>query len=171
MGWVATLDKRGIANLLKKAPWTGYAAQAVYRLWQERITAGVVGAIFDADGRLLIVEHVFHPKLPWGLPGGWMNRNEEPGETIQREIREETGLMIEVVKPLLIARTPFLRAHLDIAYLCKLLDSAAPVHLSGELLAHEWVNPLSLPPMANFHARVVKAAIAERKAYSDKDRG
>ena len=146
---------------MKRAPWTGYAAQALYRVWQEHITAGVVGALFNTRGELLIVEHVFHPKFPWGLPGGWMNRNEEPDETIRREMREEVGLDIEVIKPLLIARTPFLRAHLDIAYLC-MLPEDAEIRLSSELLAYDWIDPMRLPPMGHFPTRVVKLAVAER---------
>ncbi len=90
-----------------------------------------------------------------------MNRNEEPDETIRREMREEVGLDIVVIKPLLIARTPFLRAHLDIAYLCTLPEDGE-IRLSSELLAYDWIDPMRLPPMGNFHTRVVKLAVTER---------
>jgi ADP-ribose pyrophosphatase YjhB (NUDIX family) len=160
------LDKRRIASLLKHAPWIGEAAQKAYRTWQPRVTVGVVGAIFNDRGQLLIVEHVFHPKFPWGLPGGWMARNESPEDTVRREVLEETTLRINVIKPLLITPTPQLRWHLDIAFLCQLMPDAheTDIHLSSELLDYQWSDPLQTPPMGFFHSRVVKAALAERAA-------
>ncbi len=155
------LDKRRVAAFIRRAPWTGRMAQAMWRLWQPWVTVGAVGAVFDDAGRLLLVEHVFHPLFPWGLPGGWMLRNENPDETVRREVYEETGLRIEVVKPLLISHTKYLPRHLDMAYLCH--APGGEVHLSSELLAYEWVDPLYTPPMAEFHRRVLKAALAERR--------
>ncbi len=160
------LDKRQIAGLIQRAPWLWQFGQMVYRVWQPWVTIGAVGAVMNAQGQLLIVEHVFHPKLPWGLPGGWMGRNEEPQETVTREILEETALRVEIIKPLLITQAPSLKRHLDVAYLCRLpLDSPDnAIHLSGELLDYQWCDPKNLPPMAIFHRRVVKAAIDEYAA-------
>ncbi len=145
--------------------------QAVFRLWQPWVTVGVIGALLNADGKVLIVEHVYHPTHPWGLPGGWMQRGEEPERTIQREMLEETGLHIQVIKPLLIARTQYLPAHLDMAYLCRLpekLSASADgsndsIHLSSELLAYQWIDPSDTdgPPMANFHRRVLREALKD----------
>jgi ADP-ribose pyrophosphatase YjhB (NUDIX family) len=161
------VNKQRIAKLLQRAPGIGYMAQAAYRLWQPWVTIGVVGVIYSATQQILIVEHVFHPKFPWGLPGGWMARSEEPEVTVQREVREETGLVITVVRPLAIARTKFLPQHLDVAYLCKLApeSEAMPIQLSSELLAYRWIDPTDaaqMPPMALFHQRVVRAAVADR---------
>ena len=42
------------------------------------------------QGQVLLVEHVFHPYAPWGLPGGWIDRNESPSQTaVIRELQEE----------------------------------------------------------------------------------
>ncbi len=158
------LDKRRVAALLKRAPWTGYAAQWLWRRWQPWVTVGVIGAVFNGEGRLLVVEHVFHPILPWGLPGGWMTRNENPEDTVRREVVEETGLQVEVVKPLLLENAPSLPRHLDVAYLCYV--TAGEIRLSGELLAYQWVDPLQAPPMPDFHARTAKAGLAEHKLLS-----
>ena len=155
-------NKRRIATLLRRAPWAGYIAQALWRMWQPWVTVGAVGVIFNDDGRLLVVEHVFHPKFPWGLPGGWMARNEDPDQTVWREVHEETALRIKVVKPLLIAHTAWLPRHLDLAYLCYASRDAGEIRLSSELLAYQWIDPVQCPPMALFHKRAVEAALAER---------
>ncbi len=96
-----------------------------------------------------------------------MNRGEEPEHTIRREMLEETGLHIDVIKPLLISRTHFLPAHLDVAYLCRLPGDQSDeeaIHLSSELLDYRWIDPISPPPMAHFHRRVLQAALAENNA-------
>ena len=163
MAIVEKLDKRRVATFIRRAPWTGRIAQAVYRVWQPWVTVGVVGAVFNDEGRMLIVEHVFHPLFPWGLPGGWMMRNENPDDTVRREVLEETNLRIDVIKPLVIRHTKYMSRHLDMAYLCHASGSETRnVHLSSELLAHDWIDPLRLPPMAEFHRHVVKAALTER---------
>lgn len=150
--------------MLQRIPWIGYPAQTLYRLTRPWVSIGAVGAIFNGRGELLLVEHVFHPLFPWGLPGGWMNRNEEPEETVRREVLEETGLRVEIVKPILIARTTYLPAHLDVGYLCKVLDETKEIHLSSELLSYQWLDPLTaeLPATGRFSARVVQLALAER---------
>src|SRR5688500_5163916 len=96
------LDKRRIAALLKRAPWTGVIAQRLARVWQPWVTVGAVGAVFNDSGKLLVVEHEFQPIYPWGLPGVWMAGNENPEDTVRREIFEETRLHIDVMKPLLV---------------------------------------------------------------------
>jgi 8-oxo-dGTP pyrophosphatase MutT (NUDIX family) len=155
-------NRRRIAAFLKYAPWTGQVAQALWRTWRPWVTVGVVGTIFNGAGQMLIVEHVFHPKFPWGLPGGWMERDESPDDTVRREALEETNLRIEVIKPLLIAKTAMLAGHLDIAYLCTTQQNPDEVQLSSELLAYKWIEPQEAPPMGVFHGRVIRAAMAER---------
>lgn len=54
------------------------------------VAFGVEGAIFDASGRVLLVRHRYMPG--WQLPGGGVNRREEPGRAILRELSEEVGL-------------------------------------------------------------------------------
>jgi ADP-ribose pyrophosphatase YjhB (NUDIX family) len=135
------------------------------RPWQPWVTMGAVGAVFNDEGKLLIVEHVFHPLFPWGLPGGWMGRDEDPDETVRREVYEETGLRVQILKPLILSRTQFMRRHIDVAFLCYAPPDAGEIHLSGELLDHRWIDPYQIsetPPMAHFHRRVIALALAER---------
>ncbi|HET9625421.1 MAG TPA: NUDIX hydrolase [Kofleriaceae bacterium] len=58
---------------------------------------GVAAIIFDAAGRVLLIERGKPPAAgQWSVPGGKL----EPGETlaqgVAREVREETGLVVEV---------------------------------------------------------------------------
>jgi 8-oxo-dGTP diphosphatase len=60
-------------------------------------TVAVGAFVFDAEGRVLLVERGSPPgEGLWSVPGGKL----EPGETlvqaVAREVREETGLVVEV---------------------------------------------------------------------------
>lgn len=153
---------RRAAWILRRVPWGGWLAQAVYRLWQPRFSVGVVGIVLDASGeRVLLVEHLFHPQRPWGLPGGWIARGEDPARTAEREILEETGLRVRAVRPVLALRSPQLRRHLDLVYFCQPEDGPQVICLSHELLSYRWAPLDALPPLVAFHERAIETLRAE----------
>jgi ADP-ribose pyrophosphatase YjhB (NUDIX family) len=57
-----------------------------------------VGAIVhDAGGRLLLIRRATEPgRGRWSIPGGRVQPGESDADAIRREVREETGLVIEV---------------------------------------------------------------------------
>ena len=60
-----------------------------------RTALGAACAIFDGDGRVLLVRHTYG-RLNWELPGGLLEAGESPDETARRELLEETGLQAEL---------------------------------------------------------------------------
>ena len=53
--------------------------------------------VTDGDGRILLARRAGDPgEGLWDLLGGFMDEGEEPLETLRRELREETGLELEV---------------------------------------------------------------------------
>ncbi|HVY15760.1 MAG TPA: NUDIX hydrolase [Rhodopila sp.] len=66
---------------------TGYATPKV----------GVRGAVFDPQGRILMVREAIDGDL-WTLPGGWADVNQTPRQSVIREIREESGYHARVMK-------------------------------------------------------------------------
>ncbi|MBW4022835.1 MAG: NUDIX hydrolase [Proteobacteria bacterium] len=57
----------------------------------------VRGAAFDAEGRILMVrEAADHDR--WTLPGGWADVNQTPARCVAREVLEESGYEVRVVK-------------------------------------------------------------------------
>lgn len=54
---------------------------------------GVAAVIRDARGRILLQER--SSEEGWSLPAGAIEPGESPDDAIRREVREETGLLIE----------------------------------------------------------------------------
>jgi ADP-ribose pyrophosphatase YjhB (NUDIX family) len=56
-----------------------------------------VGAVVVRDGKALIIKRAHEPrKGEWSLPGGMLELGESLADAARREIKEETGLDIEV---------------------------------------------------------------------------
>lgn len=56
-----------------------------------------VGAVVVRDGRALVVKRAHEPrKGEWSLPGGLLELGESLHDAVRREIKEETGLDIDV---------------------------------------------------------------------------
>jgi 8-oxo-dGTP diphosphatase len=55
------------------------------------------GALVIRNGKVLLVRRKIEPfRGYWDIPGGFCEVDEHPTETAQREVREETGLEIEL---------------------------------------------------------------------------
>jgi 8-oxo-dGTP pyrophosphatase MutT (NUDIX family) len=59
--------------------------------------AGVSIVARDFDGQILLVRHSYGPP-GWFFPGGGIGRNETPEQAARRELREETGCLIDGLK-------------------------------------------------------------------------
>jgi 8-oxo-dGTP diphosphatase len=150
---------RYVAAFVRRAPWTVVLGRKIWRLRQAKFSAGVVGVIFDQEGHVLLVEHVFHPYAPWGLPGGWIDRGEDPATAVRRELREELELDIEVGAVLLVKLD--YGNHLDFAYLCSVNGHIGKI--SRELLDYDWHDVKQLPRLQKFHYQAIMSALEIQK--------
>jgi len=151
---------RRVAALLRRYPRLGVTLQRTVRLIQPRFTAGVVGVLCDPQReRVLLVEHVYHARTPWGLPGGWMDRDEDPARTVEREFAEETGLQVRAVRPLMIVLGTQWRRHLDVVFLVELREANQAIRLCDELLSYRWAALDELPPLVSLHRRAIELAL------------
>lgn len=100
-----------------------------------------VKAFIIKDGKILLLQRIADsPTRPgtWDFPGGRLEIGENPFEGVQREIKEETSLDIEIVSPLDIHH--FTRddgqSITMIIFLCKPLSDK--IVLDEENQAYDW---------------------------------
>jgi len=150
--------KQQLAGWLRRFRLLRWLLAVAVRLVTPRHYVGAVGAIFNEAGQVLVMEHVFRPHFPWGLPGGWVERGEDPAETVRREVEEELALAIEVKQlvlcmqqggPMLKNTTP---SGLGLVYYCRLAgdshtitEALAHAAQNHEILSVEWVDPATMP--------------------------
>lgn len=85
----------------------------IMRLFQDQFLVGVTGIIFNEKNEVLLVKHTYREL--WSLPGGYIKAREHPQEGLEREIEEETGLVVSADTRMKI-RTDREIARLDICY-------------------------------------------------------
>lgn len=109
-------------------------------------------ALVAKDGKLLLVRRTMTPgQGKWTIPGGFVEFDEDPREAVVREVLEETGCQVEVVRLLdvIFGREHERGASLLIVYLARLLgDEPAREMDENEVDAVGFFSPDQLPPIA-----------------------
>ncbi len=125
-------------------------------LTQSRFTVTVGAVILDSQKRVLLLQHRFRPGNGWGIPGGFINSQEQPEDAIRRELREEIGLEVD---------------HLEIAFIktlqpyqqVEIIFRATPVNeaqpRSIEICQAAWFELNALPPeLSNYERMTIQRA-------------
>ncbi len=140
----------------------GAIRRRVVRLGQNRFTVTVGAMIFDDEGRILLLEHVFRPDSGWGIPGGFVDRGESPEAAVRRELQEEIAVEVERAQ-LLLTRTLGRPKQIEIYFLARI--SGTPVPSSFEIKRAEWFAVDQLPPeLSKDQQRLIQRAV---KSMSD----
>jgi 8-oxo-dGTP diphosphatase len=146
--------KRQIARLVRW-PLGHHLLALGVNLVTVRHRIGVAAVVLDDSGRVLLLNHVFHPAVPWGLPGGWLERDEAPATAVLRELREETGLTA-VLGPVIHMTREARPPHVGIAYLAH--SAQGDLRLSPEIIDAAWFAPNALPPLLPFVRQAIATA-------------
>jgi len=111
----------------------------------------VLVVAFDADGRVLLVRHSYGPPV-WALPGGGIDRGEEPAAAAVREFGEELDCPLSHVRELSHVvesdAGSMDRLHVFVARV-----AGTPRADRREILAAEFFDPANLPQAADRWAR------------------
>lgn len=88
--------KKILGKVWRKSP--AVLRRGFVRTIQTKFTASVGAVVTDPEGKVLLLDHVLRPGSGWGIPGGFIEANEQPAEAIRRELCEEIGLELETVE-------------------------------------------------------------------------
>ena len=122
---------------------------------QSRFLVGVVGLGVDQDGRVILARHRFGAPQ-WRFLGGFLSPRERLEDALAREVREETGIEIEV-GPILEANQGYRWQRIELVYAYRPLGGTE--RLSEELVEVRAFEPTDLPDV-----RADQRGIIERRA-------
>jgi 8-oxo-dGTP pyrophosphatase MutT (NUDIX family) len=150
-------------------PSTGLSPEAIRQRFTRELgyitpKIGVQGALFDADGKILLEQRI--DDALWGLPAGWVEVGERPETAVIREFQEETGLSVEPVAILgFYTRLPgeYQQPHtsVHILYACDYLGGN--LRSSHESLQMAYCDPSTIEHWHKDHRQQVEAALQFRK--------
>ncbi|TWU47491.1 Bifunctional NMN adenylyltransferase/Nudix hydrolase [Rubripirellula tenax] len=109
--------------------------------------AAVGGLVVNEDNELLMVRRARQPGLGrWGLPGGFVDRNETVEVALHREVREETNLSIQRIQFLMSRPNQYAYAGvvspvIDFFFECVAVSIGELKLAEDELDFHQWVRP------------------------------
>ena len=122
------------------------------------------GIVFEGDSVWLRKNE----RGEWELPGGKVDRGEQPLQTVIREMKEELGFEVEVIKVVqaeiyrITQSTDESGGVLVISYLCKLLEKTGKFETEGEAGKAEFkkfpVDEIGQLNMPEFYKKAIQSA-------------
>lgn len=129
-----------------------------------KYTVGAICVVERADGRILLVRQAYRER--WGIPGGLLQRREDPASAAVREVGEEVGLVIELLGEPAVVVAP-VPQRIDIIFRARPVDPAS-VRLaapgSPEIVEVGWFDPEALPQLQHETAEALVALARSSRA-------
>lgn len=129
---------------------------------QPRFLVGVIGLGVDPAGTVVLARHRFGAPQ-WRFLGGYLHPKERVEDALAREVREETGLDIEI-GPLLEIGTGFRWQHVDLVFAYRVTGGVQ--RLTEEVLELSRFAPTGLPPMRADQRGMVERHFASALAWA-----
>jgi 8-oxo-dGTP diphosphatase len=110
-----------LLKLWRLLPYSFWLRSRLVWMVTQKFLVGVVGLILNEENEVLLLHHSYRKEYPWGLPSGWIKKGEQPQDAIRREILEEIGVNVRVLKTLKVENDSKW-ARLEFIFLCEVVD-------------------------------------------------
>jgi len=128
----------------------------------ERFLVGVTGLGVDARGRVLLARHRFGAPQ-WRFLGGFLHARERVEDALAREIREETGLVIEV-GPVVEVITGFRWARVELVFAFRVTGGTQA--LTAEVAELAWFPTDALPDIRADQRGLIERNVDRARAWA-----
>src|SRR5256886_6727887 len=133
---------------------------------QSRFVGGVVGLGVDPNGNAILARlRLGAPE--WRFPGGFLSPRERLEDALAREVREETGIEIEV-GPILEANQGYRWQRVELVYAYRPLGGTE--RLSNELLEVRAFDPADLPDVPADQRGIIERRAAQAVEWARRPR-
>ena len=128
----------------------------------DRFLVGVTGFGVDPAGRVLLARHRFGAPQ-WRFLGGFLQPKERVEDALAREVREETGLAIEV-GPILEVVTGYRWARVEVVFAFRVVGGT--LALTAEVAELEWFAGDTLPPVRMDQRGLIERHLTSARAWA-----
>jgi 8-oxo-dGTP diphosphatase len=132
--------KNFLAQLWRRVP--SRVRRLMVRITNTRFTVTAGAVIFNDEGEVLLLKHIFRTGSGWGLPGGFLKPGEQPLAALRRELQEEIGLHLDHAE-IFWARSFKRPRQVEILFRGKANDQPKPKSIEVERA--EWFRTDALP--------------------------
>ena len=149
-----------LLTLWKKLPIPKPVRLFLLRRLNDNFIIGVTGVIFNNKNQVLLVKHTYR-RVAWSLPGGYLQAHEHPKKGLAREILEETGFTVRIIR--IITTKTDKKGRLDISYFGKYIEGR--FKKSPEVSHYKFVNPGDLPELLEDQYGQIAEGLQRKKRH------
>jgi 8-oxo-dGTP diphosphatase len=131
-----------LLKLWRLLPYSFWLRSRLVWMVTQKFLVGVVGLILNEENEILLLHHSYRKEYPWGLPSGWIKKGEQPQDAIRREILEEIGVNVRVLRTLKVENDSKW-ARLEFVFLCEVVDGI--IRPSAEVTKAEYFSIDNMP--------------------------
>lgn len=134
----------------------------IMRAINDQFLIGVTGVIFNDKFEILILKHTYR-QIQWSLPGGYLKTHEHPKEGLAREIKEETGFEVKIIR-IISTKNIDSKARLDMSYYGIFLGGT--FKKNDEIIDFGFFSEDKLPKLIPDQYDIIKKAVDRKREHA-----